>query len=153
MTLFIITRSGNILCILFLLLLVSCDYTRPLQVNQKRAFMLKNKDCSVLVNVSLFREATIYLKHQSDKSKCQFNFDSLKLFVEGTQENIILDDCKYMPCVRIVSTTDTTTTVQIPINKTFSLSTVYLLPCNYISCNGKTLTDTLRIQIPPRVKR
>lgn len=151
MTLSTITRSGNILCILFLVLLVSCDYALHLQVNQTESVMLKSKDCSVLIKAYLFKGG-IHLDHQLDKNKCQFNVDSLKLLEAETHQDIIRQDCKRKPCPRITYHDDTDVSIRI-LPKIFSANTVYLLPCNYISCNGKMLTDTLRIQIPPRVKR
>ncbi|MBP6663838.1 MAG: hypothetical protein KA783_09055 [Chitinophagales bacterium] len=137
--------------LLFCFFITACTAQFPLRINQTREYTLKKSNNVILLKASVFGRF-VRLTHELQEGQWAVNVDSLKLFAEGTRQNIVKYDCKYKPCIAVKPLTQNSFTVMIPINK-IAKNTVYLLPCNYISCNGKTLTDTLRIQIPPRTKR
>lgn len=137
--------------LLLCVFITACTTQFPLKINQTREYALKKSSNAILLKASVFGRF-VRLTHELQEGQWAVNVDSLKLFAEGTRQNIVKYDCKHKPCIAIKPLTQNSITVMIPINK-IAKNTVYLLPCNYISCNGKTLTDTLRLQMPPRVKR
>ena len=138
------TNFCIIVGLLVCLFLTACTMQLPLNINQTRAYVLEGSNGSVLLKAGI-SDGFVHISHQLSEGGWNLNVDSIKLLVADTQQNIIKHNCKKKPCIAITPKSENLFVVHVPI-KGFSKKTVYLFPCNYLTCNGKNLTDTLRIQ-------
>ena len=136
------------------ILFISCDYSRPLSINDVKNWTLTSECGTIAINGFKFSTAIFIVQEfngayliQPDSLKIKFYPTSIKM----KNMKFSIDD-KTLHHDKINKAENKTITLNFNLHSDVPYSTdtamMFILPCNYIICNNKPLiTDTIKIYL------